>query len=107
MKSNKAMAGMNGATIGSHGTLVVTPVLRRRECRLSFVPGGAFMIAACIAVSLVTTPKPESELEGLIWNKESLHMPPQLRATMRGLRRPGLWWAVVTVMVLYFYFRYP
>ncbi|MEI8373909.1 MAG: sodium/solute symporter [Planctomycetota bacterium] len=64
-------------------------------------------MATCIAVSLVTKPKPMSELEGLIWNKESLEMPPQLRAAMRGLRRPGLWWAVVTLMVLYFYFRYP
>lgn len=64
-------------------------------------------MAACIVVSLATRPKPETELEGLIWNRESLKMPPQLRATMRGLRRPGLWWAVVTVMVLYFYFTYP
>jgi solute:Na+ symporter, SSS family len=64
-------------------------------------------IAACIAVSLVTRPKPESELEGLIWNRASLQMPPELRATMRGLRRPGLWWAIVTAMVLYFFVRYP
>jgi solute:Na+ symporter, SSS family len=64
-------------------------------------------IAACIGVSLMTKPKAESELVGLIWNKESLHMPPQLRATMRGLRRPAIWWAIVTAMVLYFYLRYP
>jgi len=61
----------------------------------------------CVAVSLLTRPKPESELVGLIWNRESLHMPPQLRATMRGLRSPVLWWAVVTAMVLYFYVMYP
>lgn len=64
-------------------------------------------MVACVLVSLVTRPKPESELEGLIWNKESLHMPPQLRASMRGLRSPFLWWAIVTVMVLYFYVTYP
>ena len=64
-------------------------------------------MVACVVVSLLTRPKPESELGGLIWNPESLKMPPQLRATMRGLRRPGFWWAVVTAMVLYFYFRYP
>jgi solute:Na+ symporter, SSS family len=64
-------------------------------------------ILACIGVSHVTRPKPESELEGLIWNRASLRMPPELRATMRGIRRPALWWAVVTALVLYFYFRYP
>jgi len=63
-------------------------------------------MAACVAVSLLTRPKPEAELEGLIWNRESLRMPPQLRATMSGLRRPGLWWALVTAAVLYFYVRY-
>jgi SSS family solute:Na+ symporter len=64
-------------------------------------------MAACVVASLLTTPKPEAALGGLIWNPESLKMPPQLRATMRGLRRPGFWWAIVTAMVLYFYFRYP
>jgi solute:Na+ symporter, SSS family len=64
-------------------------------------------IAACIVVSLLTRPKSESELQGLIWNKESLRMPPELRASMRGLRRPALWWAIVTAMVLYFYIVYP
>jgi SSS family solute:Na+ symporter len=63
-------------------------------------------MAACAAVSLMTTPKPEAELDGLIWNRESLQLPPQLRSTMRGLRRPGLWWALVTAMVLYIYVRY-
>jgi SSS family solute:Na+ symporter len=64
-------------------------------------------ILTCIAVSLVTKPKPEAELAGMIWNKESLKMPPDLRRTMRGWRRPVLWWAIVTAMVLYFYLRYP
>jgi solute:Na+ symporter, SSS family len=60
-----------------------------------------------IVVSFLTKPKPEAELAGLIWNLESLCMPTELRAKMRGLRRPGLWWAIVTAMVLYFFFRYP
>jgi solute:Na+ symporter, SSS family len=64
-------------------------------------------IFACIGVSLVTRPKPEAELEGLIWNRASLQMPPQLRATMRGLRSPVLWWAIVTAMVLYFFVKFP
>jgi solute:Na+ symporter, SSS family len=61
----------------------------------------------CTLVSLVTEPKPEAELEGLIWNKESLQMPPELRTTMRGLRSPFFWWAIVTAMVLYFFIMYP
>jgi solute:Na+ symporter, SSS family len=64
-------------------------------------------IFACIGVSLLTRPKPEAELQGLIWNRASLRLPPELRVAMRGLRRPALWWAVVTALVLYFYFRYP
>jgi solute:Na+ symporter, SSS family len=64
-------------------------------------------MALCAAVSLLTRPKPESELKGLIWNFDSLRMPPELRGTMRGFRRPALWWAIVTAMVLYFYVKYP
>jgi SSS family solute:Na+ symporter len=64
-------------------------------------------MAVCAIVSLVTKPKPESELKGLIWNKESLHLPPEQRSLMRGLRRPIIWWALVMAMVLYFFIRYP
>jgi solute:Na+ symporter, SSS family len=64
-------------------------------------------MALCAAVSLLTRPKPESELKGLIWNFDSLRMPPELRGAMRGFRRPALWWAIVTAMVLYFYVKYP
>lgn len=61
---------------------------------------------ACVLVSLVTKPKPDSELQGLIWNKESLNLPPDQREQQRGWRSPFLWWAIVTAMVLYFYIRY-
>ncbi len=63
-------------------------------------------IAGCIAVSLVTTPKPAAELEGLIWNRASLSLLPHEREQQRGLRNPFIWWALVTLMVLYFYVRY-
>ncbi len=59
-----------------------------------------------VLVSLATTPKPADELQGLIWNKESLQLPPEMRARNRGLRRPGLWWAIITAAVLYMYIRY-
>lgn len=61
----------------------------------------------CVAVSLFTTPKPAAELQGLIWNKQSLSLPPELRLAMRGLRNPVIWWAIVTAAVLFFYLRYP
>ena len=83
----------------------------------SAIPGMPFMnrtglvfwicMAVCAIVSLLTKPKPESELAGLIWNKESLQLPPDQRALMTGLRRPIIWWALVMGMVLYFFIRYP
>lgn len=64
-------------------------------------------IALGIAVSLLTRPKADAELAGLVWNADSLRMPAQLRQGMRGWRRPVLWWAVIMAMVLYFYIKYP
>jgi SSS family solute:Na+ symporter len=64
-------------------------------------------MAVCAIVSLFTKSKSESELKGLIWNKESLFLPPEQRALMRGLRRPIIWWALVMALVLYFFIRYP
>ena len=63
-------------------------------------------LAACAAVSLMTKPKPAAELEGLIWNKESLSLRPEERDQQRGLRNPFFWWAIITSVVLFFYIRY-
>jgi SSS family solute:Na+ symporter len=64
-------------------------------------------MVACAAVSLVTKPKPEAELAGLIWNKQSLLLPETERMQYRGLRSPLLWWAIVTAAVLVFYVCFP
>ena len=61
---------------------------------------------ACVLVSLMTTPKPEHELKGLVWTRDSLRLPAEERHKYRGLRRPVVWWAIITVVVLYFYIRY-
>ncbi len=61
-------------------------------------------MAVCALVSLWTQPKPAAQLEGLIWTKASLRLPADQRG--HGLRNPTLWWALVTLAVLYFYFRY-
>lgn len=63
-------------------------------------------MAVCAGVSLITKPKPEAELKGLIWNRASLSLLPAEREQQRGLRNPFIWWAIVTAMVLYFYIRY-
>lgn len=60
----------------------------------------------CYAVSLYTKPKAEAELHGLIWTRDSLSLPPELREQHRGYRNPAVWWTVVTAMVLFFYVRF-
>jgi SSS family solute:Na+ symporter len=61
---------------------------------------------ACVVVSLFTSPRPESEIRSLIWNRESLKVPEALRARRGWLRSPFLWWAIVTAVVLFFYVKY-
>lgn len=60
----------------------------------------------CAGVSLLTKPVPEARLEGLIWNRESLKLPPDLLRQSHGWRNPTLWWGFITALVLYFYIRY-
>ncbi len=60
----------------------------------------------CVVVSLLTKPRPESELKGMIWTVDSLSLPKEQRAQMRGLRNPAIWWAIITVTVLLMYVRY-
>ena len=63
-------------------------------------------MAVCAIVSLLTVPKPDAELKALIWTRDSLRLPPEERQKYRGLRRPVVWWAIVTAAVLFFYIRY-
>jgi SSS family solute:Na+ symporter len=63
-------------------------------------------ILVCVLVSLCTQPKPTAEIATLIWNKESLRMPLEMRQRMRGLRNPTLWWAIVTGAVVAMYIVY-
>jgi SSS family solute:Na+ symporter len=59
-----------------------------------------------VLVSLCTKPKPEEEIENLIWTKASLALPKEQKAKMKGLRNPALWWGIVTAAVLFMYVRY-
>jgi len=64
-------------------------------------------IIVCVLVSLVTTPKKEEELEGLIWTPDSLRLPKDAEQPRHWYGRPVIWWAVITVIVLAFYFAFP
>jgi SSS family solute:Na+ symporter len=63
-------------------------------------------IILCIAVSLLTKPKPAAELVGLIWNKDSLSLLPEEREQQRGLRNPFIWWALIMGVILFFFIKY-
>ena len=70
--------------------------------------GVAFWICMTVGVvvSLLTRPRAESELTGLIWNRESMRLPPELRARSRGLRSPLLWWLIIFLFTVFLYIRF-
>jgi solute:Na+ symporter, SSS family len=70
--------------------------------------GVAFWICmiVCVAVSLLTAPRPEEELKGLIWNRASLRLPPEMRDRARGLRSPLLWWLIIFGFTVFLYVRF-
>ena len=70
--------------------------------------GVAFWICmlVCVVVSLLTTPRPDEALKGLIWNKESLRLPAGMRARHRGLRNPLFWWLIIFGFTVFLYVRF-
>ena len=64
-------------------------------------------MAACAIVSLLTKPKPDAELVGLIWTRDSLRLPVEQRALYGKWRSPLLWWVIITAAVLGFYVCFP
>jgi SSS family solute:Na+ symporter len=63
-------------------------------------------MALCVGVSLLSKPKPEADLEGMIWKRSSLSLLPNEWQQQKGWRNPFIWWLIVTALVLYFYIRY-
>jgi solute:Na+ symporter, SSS family len=57
-------------------------------------------IAIGVGASLATPGKPESELKGLVWTRESLKLPPELRSAMRGWRSPLWWYLAILALTL-------
>jgi SSS family solute:Na+ symporter len=70
--------------------------------------GAAFWICmlVCVAVSLLTEPRPPEELKGLIWNRASLRLPEEMRQRARGLRNPLLWWLIIFAFTVFLYVRF-
>lgn len=62
-------------------------------------------IGAAVFVSLLTKPKTDEELQGLIWSyKDALSTTDGDQP--RGFMRPGVWWAIINVVVIFMYIRY-
>lgn len=70
--------------------------------------GLAFWICmlVCVVVSLLTRPPSPEKLKGLIWNKESLRLPPEMLARSRGLRNPLFWWLIIFGFTVFLYIRF-
>lgn len=63
-------------------------------------------MVASVFVSQFTKKKEEKELIGLVWNRSALKLSKEERAQQRGLRNPTLWWAIITIVVLFFYIKF-
>ena len=99
-----------GALAAGALTIPMSIVMNRLFPSFPFANRTGVVFWSCIVlgivVSLMTKPKSEEELKGMIWNKESMVLPKESRAQMRGLRNPVIWWALITAVVLFFYIRY-
>jgi len=62
-----------------------------------------FCMFVMIATSLVTEPPPKEKVDGIIWNKSYLSLPPEERAKYRGLKDWRIWWALFVGIVLSIY----
>jgi solute:Na+ symporter, SSS family len=77
---------------------------------LSFMnrTGITFWICMLVAivVSFFTKVASEEQLEGLIWSRQSLSLPQELRAKVLSLKNPVIWWTIINAAVIYMYVRY-
>jgi SSS family solute:Na+ symporter len=62
-----------------------------------------FCMAVMSVTSLLTAPPPKEKIEGIIWNKSFLMLPPEERAKYRGLKDWRIWWALFIGIVLAIY----
>src|ERR1041385_1724509 len=60
-------------------------------------------MAVMIVTSLLTAPPPPEKVEGIIWNKSFLMLPPAEREKYRGLKDWRIWWLLFVGIVLALY----
>ena len=98
-----------GAVFAGLVTIPLTLLLEWQFPEMPFMnrTGIVFWVCmvGCFLISLVTKPRPESEIGYLIWNKESLKLPENQR--VRGLARPGFWYILIALVILSFYVIFP
>jgi SSS family solute:Na+ symporter len=63
----------------------------------------AFCMAVMVLASLATAPPPRERVEGIIWNKSFLSLPPEEREKYRGLKDWRIWWGLFVAIVLSIY----
>jgi SSS family solute:Na+ symporter len=99
-----------GAVSAGIATIVLSACIKWFYPTMPFLNRTGIVFWSCIAiavvVSLLTPPPPVEAIERMIWNRDSLRLPPAERARNRGWRRPAVWWAIITTMVLGLYIRY-
>lgn len=93
-----------GAMTAAIMTIPLSAILELAFPHLSFFNRTGIVFWICmltaVIVSRYTKRKPESELKGLIWNKESLVLPKDQRYLARGLRSPLLWYAIIAAITI-------
>jgi SSS family solute:Na+ symporter len=62
-----------------------------------------FCLILMIVVSLVTTPPKPQQVDGIIWNRSFLQLPPEEREKYRGWKDFRIWWALFVVSILAIY----
>ena len=95
----RLLRGDMGRSMASH-VEVSRELLQRLPATMEMV---VFAMLIGVTVSWVTKPKPESELAGLVWNRESLRLPQGLRERSRGLRNPAFWYLVILSLTIAMY----
>jgi SSS family solute:Na+ symporter len=63
----------------------------------------AFCMAVMVLASLATAPPSRERVEGIIWNKSFLSLPPEEREKYRGLKDWRIWWGLFVAIVLSIY----
>jgi SSS family solute:Na+ symporter len=62
-----------------------------------------FCMLTMVVVSLLTPAPSPDQVQGIIWNRSYLSLPPDERARYRGWKNYIIWWALFVAIVLSLY----